>query len=1159
MAQAKCPVPHSSAPGCASVLINKNLKYQNERMKNMKKLAKIITLLTALTMMLSAFTAIAAAPVPVDNLETDGTYVFFDDFEGYEDTNGDGVIGTAEYASNWTYNNKPYDSGQWPPKIIEASTWETDGGEGGDGSNKLKIWPKATPSNYHNAPSVTFTGSVPMNSIQKFTFDVEKNRDGYNGYGIRFMKHNNGQDMYELYFPGSGWSNSNGAGEAGGYIWILSKITGGYTNGTRTFLYTNEGAVNSTTLPASTQNRLGTTPNRVNYVTLTVNGKTGTISFDVDNVGSDVPEGKVQLMSNNYEFVDLATTVTDTSFVGIGGLCTFELFALGFFNSTETSAGCDFDNVKLEVTADAPTPPTPTDNLATEGKYVYFDDFETYPDLDKNGKVESAEYSSNWTYNKKPYDDGQFPPIIVKNETWATNGGEVGETLDKKLKIFPKATPSSFHNAPGVTFTGSVPMKSVQKITFNVEENRFGYNGYGIRFMKHNNGQDMYELYFPASSWSNSNGAGVAGGYIWILSKITGGYTNGTRTFLYTNEGVVNSTTLPASTENRRGISPNRAHTVQLVVNGETGEISFDVDTANPDSPSNAGKAQLMSNNYEFVELATTVTDTSFVGVNDECTVELFAIGHFNTTTESEGCDFDNFKLEATAIPSSATTVSDDFSSYTDGDVSSDWITTKAGALNDEQPTINGSGALIYPNKNNADWINLSSDNYSDGVALTTWQTPVSADDVHRIKVTQHTASGDYSSFRDMEAFGMRFMIHNDGKNFYELLISSPGRVKNSSNEMYGRIYSIIKNQEVEENGSKVVKRSLVGSFIKEGYNINRNMHKNIDVTVNNAAGTIDVNITTNGTSTPGTALLLNPSSSDNESVNIKSTFYDDSFKDYHGDTSIGFFGACSVNWSSASSIDDFSVTTTDAYEVSGEPDATMYVDVANGKTADANGVIDLGTATRVRRVVLPEYGEAFVSLDGNNFFSIGEGVNILNRKSGLAFRYVKAPTGSKVLTDISEITVPLYSDISVAYYEMGYETTDIYCYSKVVDYDGSVAYVKSQPTTPTDVEFMAALTSKVLTVSVTDPYTVTSENGKLKFTAYLDKALNESGNVSGIVIFEDENGALIEAQVAPATLKGNIAEFEVDDVADADGVKLTVWKDVSSSVKPLSNMYTIR
>ena len=806
--------------------------------------------------------------------------------------------------------------------------------------------------------------------------------------------------------------------------------------------------------------------------------------------------------------------------------------------------------------------PVAVDNLATAGTYVYFDDFEGYVDTDGDGTIESSEIATNWVYNGKAVDGAAWPPTVASNEGQTTH--ETGETISKKLTLPPKAGPSQFDKAPGVTFTGSVPMNSVQKITYVVEPNVESLNGHGIRFMKHNNGKNYYELFFTAQYWTKGAGGGAVDGYTWVLTKVV----DGTRTFLYTNEGAVNATTLPTTTENQGAVYANRVHYVSLEVNGETGEITFDLDTNNGDS--NEGMAFLTNARRNlYVDLKTTVKDTSFVGVNDNCTVELMAIGYFNHKVTSPRVDFDDFRLEATVMPSSATKYTDDFSGYDNGGLDENWVTTGTGENWDgstiAQPTIGTAANLVgmvYPNKFADVHIAYETDNYNDrGLQVTTWQNVVSSDEVQRIKAMMVRPND--STLRYLSGYGMRFMVHNDGKNFYELYIPSHERVRDTNSDSAGTLYALFKNQEVEENGKKVIKRELVGKYVKEGgYTINLNSRIIMDVTVNNSTGDIDVNVSTDGATNKGYALIMNPQRNDNAEMYISQSFNDKTFNNYHGDSTVAFFGACSVNMISGSVVRDFSVETTDAYEVNGEPEVAVYVDAADGKTADANGVIDLGEAKKIRRILLSENGNASVSPDGISYFSLGTGANILNTKTGVPFRYVKVPVGvtAQVFTDANEVTVPLYSNIALAYYENGNKATDVICDGDVLDYENGMAYIKSQPSKAVDVELMSIMTTKTIKVTVVDPYVVTSADGKLSATVYLDKSLGETGTVSGIVIFTNDEGELLEAKIASdVVLNGNVATFEVDDVANADGVKLTIWKDAASSIRPLSQMYAIR
>ena len=288
---------------------------------------------------------------------------------------------------------------------------------------------------------------------------------------------------------------------------------------------------------------------------------------------------------------------------------------------------------------------------------------------------------------------------------------------------------------------------------------------------------------------------------------------------------------------------------------------------------------------------------------------------------------------------------------------------------------------------------------------------------------------------------------------------------------------------------------------------------------------------------------------------------------------SMAFFAAGNMN--NYCKYTDFSVESYDLWEYAKtEPAAVLYQNVAKDITPDENGIIVLDDETVIRRVVLSVSGDIMLSRDGESFYKLGTGTNVLNTKSAQAFKYVKVPVGAsaKVYTNVGgkNISAPLYSNPEFAYYNDGVEVDPLFnllfddgAYGEVgyYNYDGTV-YVKSQPQESAIFTFADYLNlepefASTVNVAVTSPYVVSQENGKIKVRAYISTDITETAG-KAIVAFTNADGTLVEAKVADAAINNGITEFTVDDVANAANAKVMIWNGFKNA-KPLSTAYSVR
>ncbi len=238
--------------------------------------------------------------------------------------------------------------------------------------------------------------------------------------------------------------------------------------------------------------------------------------------------------------------------------------------------------------------------------------------------------------------------------------------------------------------------------------------------------------------------------------------------------------------------------------------------------------------------------------------------------------------------------------------------------------------------------------------------------------------SFDVYKYHGTGTVGVRFMVHNGGKNYYALIIGS-----NNYN-------NADKRWELQKVVDGVVSDTAL-------------VFENNNPMADTSGKFWNVTIETQGNNISFTA-----TDTTDPSKTFGGSYEDAAMFDVSGnDSGVWLMGMNGNNNNTRYiAFKNFEIENNIPYLNGKEPAKVVYMDVAEGKTVDSNGIIDLGAHWVIRRVEAEGAGEVFISEDNQRWFSIGnlEDGKVFNTLTVKEMRYVKVEgaTDVKVLTEVS-------------------------------------------------------------------------------------------------------------------------------------------------------------
>ncbi len=279
---------------------------------------------------------------------------------------------------------------------------------------------------------------------------------------------------------------------------------------------------------------------------------------------------------------------------------------------------------------------------------------------------------------------------------------------------------------------------------------------------------------------------------------------------------------------------------------------------------------------------------------------------------------------------------------------------------------------------NNCNDAYISSSDYGD-LPLATWSGSISSNLVQEIGVIMAT-NNDHAH---LAGGGVRFMVHNSGKNYYELYLPSSSNSSSSYSTTACVLFRCVNGtrEEVKKIGSD---------------NIQQDIRREISIRYVKETGEITFDINTPGATDANgnsAAQLANSKKED-----LLTTVIDNSFAKYDGDTQISLFASCSVNFSNGTYYTNFSVKGCDPWMTDKAFGSAVYKNLTYGRTANENSVTDLGAQTKIRNVSITGATSDITvgaSVDGENYDILFTGTPetadfVIENSEKTLYKYIK-------------------------------------------------------------------------------------------------------------------------------------------------------------------------
>ena len=243
---------------------------------------------------------------------------------------------------------------------------------------------------------------------------------------------------------------------------------------------------------------------------------------------------------------------------------------------------------------------------------------------------------------------------------------------------------------------------------------------------------------------------------------------------------------------------------------------------------------------------------------------------------------------------------------------------------------------------------------------------------------------------------GIRFMVHNGGKDYYALIFGG--------NSYSSQSWDLVKSVDGAVSILASGKRTDYPGF--DAMSKGQGAYWNVTLTV--TGNDIKFTATQDGNS----ANTFSASYTDAEMFNVS------------GNDSGVWLMAMNGNGNTARNarFKNFKIENYAPYINGYEPSEALYIDAAEGKTADSEGVTDLGKAYLIRRINAEGSGNVYISKDKERWFNIGAVADgkVLNGITEQKVRYIKCDSGLsnvKALADTSEERIELNIGDSLTLY----------------------------------------------------------------------------------------------------------------------------------------------
>lgn len=372
---------------------------------------------------------------------------------------------------------------------------------------------------------------------------------------------------------------------------------------------------------------------------------------------------------------------------------------------------------------------------------------------------------------------------------------------------------------------------------------------------------------------------------------------------------------------------------------------------------------------------------------------------------------------------------------------------------------------------------------------------------------------------------GVRFMVHNGGKNYYALILGGNNYNEGNASSAWQLVKSV--------NG-EVRPALLVGGTSDPGYLAMRNSVGNfwtVHITV--VDGTISFTVT----------------QTDNRSNTFGGTYTDEDPFTVSGSDLGVWLMAMNGNNNAArnAAYRNFSIKSYMPYLTAGEPGNVMYIDAAAGKTADSEGIISLSDAVVVRKITAPSMAyrltNIYLSKDKTNWDSIStanfdENGSWLNNKSIGEYSYIAFdPDMTESVSVLTETTaekvfaLPLRSTLQL--YPKAGEVTD----------PSAFVWESSRPDVATVENGVASLLRKG-DVTVTATLEDVSFTANISVIGELEFAI-KNGTVPEYIasvkpVFDEINKGIEEEDTdALKAVFLNTGDVKISDIGDIDAVKV--------------------
>ncbi len=383
---------------------------------------------------------------------------------------------------------------------------------------------------------------------------------------------------------------------------------------------------------------------------------------------------------------------------------------------------------------------------------------------------------------------------------------------------------------------------------------------------------------------------------------------------------------------------------------------------------------------------------------------------------------------------------------------------------------------------------------------------------------------------------GIRFMVHNNGQNYYALIMG--GNNYNWGNGLAS--WQLIKSVD-----GKLKTLMEGGHENYPNFNIQRTQSEKFwDITITVADGKIS----------------FKAASADDSSISYGESCYDkDMFNVSGNDAGVWLMSMNGNNNEKRNaSFKNFKITNYVPYITGDEPENVMYIDAAEGKVVDSNGIVNLGDSTVVRKLIATSaannVNNLYLSNDKTQWDKIS-GIKFdekgiwVNNKSQKAYSYVAFGTDMtdtfSVLTETTEDTtfeLPLNSEFTL--YPKAGEITD----------PAEFVWTSSRPDVAEVKDGKVSLLRKgdaVVTATLDD----VSFACNIKVIGDIEAAIKNdtvAEYLSSVKPVFDEINKGIKANdsdIVKAVFQ-NTGDVKITDIIDIDSQRVTDLDDIDSFVK---------